>query len=158
MKHTSSLVIVVLFTFFASVSGCATHDHDHEHHNNNSQSETPTKAAQSLHDIWVLISLAGEELSLTNDMPAAQLEIYVADKRVVGFDGCNNFQGSIVSVDDSRLEFGPIMSTRKFCQDMSVSDTFNQKLVLVKSYKREGLVLSLLDEQGTTLMKFKKVD
>ena len=104
------------------------------------------------------MSLAGEELSLANDMPTPQLEIHVADKRVVGFDGCNNFQGSIVSVDDSSLELGPLMSTRKFCQDMPISDTFNQKLVLVKSYKRDGLVLSLLDEQGTTLMKFKKVD
>ncbi|MEK6481057.1 DUF4377 domain-containing protein [Catalinimonas sp. 4WD22] len=111
-----------------------------------------------LHDIWVLESMEAEPIdeSKINDRP--RLEIHLPEMRVMGFDGCNNFNGSIKQVDSAQLVFGPIAGTRKLCNQMDVPDQFNALLNQVNSYKVENLKLYLYNKQGNEILSFQKTD
>jgi heat shock protein HslJ len=45
-----------------------------------------------------------------------ELTVEIADGRISGNGGCNTFHGSLVVADDG-ITIGPLMSTRKFCDD-----------------------------------------
>lgn len=113
-----------------------------------------------LNDIWVVASILGEEVvradnALQKDMT---LELHLKDMRVVGSDGCNNFMGSIISVDQSALKIGALAGTRMMCPDMTLPDLFGKALGEVHSYDIDGLKLNLYDEHGDALLELKKVD
>ena len=113
----------------------------------------------SLHDIWALEEISNQKIEeLGKFAKRPQLEIFVKDMKVVGNDGCNQFSGSIKELDNSHILFAPLMSTRMACPDMIVSDKFNQALVKVASYKRDGLKLLLLDKEGAERLQFQKID
>lgn len=114
-----------------------------------------------LNDIWLVISVGGEEVELveeTGKRKNAQLEIHISEMKVMGNDGCNNFHGSIKSVGEEILEFGPIAGTRMMCIDMTIPDKINTALMQVKKYKIANLKLTLYDEADNELIVFKKVD
>lgn len=114
-----------------------------------------------INDIWLATSLDGEDISMIgangNDKNA-QIEIHVAEMRIMGNDGCNNFTGSITNFDEGLLEFGPIAGTRMMCADMTIPDKFNAALTKVKKYELENMKLIFLDGSGNKLITFKKVD
>ena len=114
-----------------------------------------------LNDIWVVISIEGEEVEPAGEgerRKDAQMEIQLAGSKVSGTDGCNNFTGTIELVSAEDIHFGPLASTRKMCMDMTLPDKFNRAISQVKKYKINNLRLTLLNEQGQTLMVLKKVD
>jgi len=114
-----------------------------------------------LNDIWVLTSLNGKtvrpakEGERTKDV---QMEFHLAEKKVMGTDGCNNFTGLIITVGEKALQLGPLASTRKLCIDITLADDFNQALNKVQSYAIKDLHLILYDKDGTELMTLKKID
>ncbi|WP_282013761.1 DUF4377 domain-containing protein [Marinifilum flexuosum] len=109
-----------------------------------------------LHDIWALESINGESINIKGKRPI--LEINLSTMMVGGNNGCNSYGGKIKHVDNDRLEFGPIASTRRMCQDMDVPDKFDIAMVNTRKYKLDELKLFLLDETGNVLLQFKKVD
>jgi heat shock protein HslJ/uncharacterized membrane protein len=112
----------------------------------------------SLNDIWVLTHLDGEAIdgtALTKGLPT--MELHMAEGRVVGHGGCNNFMGSF-AMEWKTIRFGDLASTMMACPDMSVETAF-LKAISGRSltYESEDLLLVLSSEDGTQL-KFKKVD
>lgn len=111
-----------------------------------------------LHDIWALQSIAGDSLKQGDFYVLPQLEINLTTNQVMGNDGCNNFVGSMKTVTEDSLVFGPLAGTRKACMNMKSSHSFNEKLNATVTYKREQLMLFLYDKEGDELLSFKKVD
>jgi len=111
-----------------------------------------------LNDIWILETLHGQPIDTSQLMKQPYMEVHLADRRVMGHDGCNNFNGAIQQVDSTSLILGPIAGTRKMCPRMEVPDQFNQLLNQVRSYQLRALTLLLYDEQENELMSFIKTD
>ena len=89
------------------------------------------------------------------DIP--RLEIVASEMKYTGSDGCNNFMGGLVVLDDEHLKFGIAAGTRKMCMEMKIPDQFNERLPLVNSYLIKKQVLYLLNADGEQVMQFSKV-
>ncbi len=114
-----------------------------------------------LNDIWVLEALEGEglrdsELTGINSRPI--LEIHVTQSRYMGNDGCNTLNGALQKLDDTRLAFGPAAGTDMACPDMDLPEQFQEALSRVRSYRLQNLNLTLLDENGLEILRFRKTD
>ncbi|QIE58525.1 DUF4377 domain-containing protein [Rasiella rasia] len=114
-----------------------------------------------LHDIWSLQSIGG--MSLESDRYAAsketpRLEIFVAEKRIGGTNGCNNFFGTIESLSETNISFTKMGSTKMMCPNMEIPNLFTNALAETATYKIEKLYLYLYDTSGNELLKFIKVD
>lgn len=111
-----------------------------------------------LHDIWALTHIDSKSYLTENNVKHPTLELYVADKRLLGNNGCNRLIGSLEILTPTDLKFGPLAGTKMMCQNMELSNQFNANLARVRSYKVEVLQLFMYDEDGTELLVFKKVD
>lgn len=109
-------------------------------------------------DIWLLEAIEGQKIVLTSDTERPRLEIQLADMRIMGTDGCNGYFASIDFIDEQKIQFGPIASTRKYCAEMAIPDHFNQQMNQVKIYQVENLKLRLFDGSGNELLLFQKSD
>ncbi len=123
---------------------------------NSKVKEKSNKPNQRLHDIWGTKSINGKLLKSKTNMP--KMEIDLTQMRIFGSDGCNDYNGAITEVSDTKIVFGRIASTRKMCKDMETSSDFNAAMEKVKGYKLEGLNLILVDETGKELISFIKGD
>lgn len=61
---------------------------------------------------WTMVELLGQPVELPADNKKLTLD-FTADQ-VQGYDGCNQFSGSY-EINEGRLIFGPMASTRRFC-------------------------------------------
>jgi heat shock protein HslJ len=112
-----------------------------------------------LNDIWVVDALAGiDNLETVQLKSLPLLEINTKTMNIMGSDGCNRYRAKLTTLEGANIGFGPLMGTKKMCPDMTVANQYNLALSNVKQFKREGLKLSLLDEQGNLLVGFKKID
>lgn len=114
-----------------------------------------------LNDIWLLTSIKGapinpQELKRPNSVPI--LEIHIAKHRILGTDGCNQYGGQLIKLNQTEIEFGAMMGTKKMCSDIEISDAFNQAMSIVKAYKLDGMELTLFDAESNELLTFKKID
>jgi heat shock protein HslJ len=109
-----------------------------------------------LHDIWVPEFIGGEAIDRTAELP--QMELNLTTMKVMGTNGCNNFNGKITSLTSTTIGFGPIMSTRKMCEDMTIPDRFDRALNASVGYKLSDGQLAFLDSEDRETMIFKKVD
>jgi heat shock protein HslJ len=121
---------------------------------------TPEDAAlapldQRLHDIWVLLSINGEQLDRTQARP--QLELFPGESRIAGNGSCNELFGQMEGQGDE-VTFKNIGTTKKFCRDlMALEDSFLTQLQAVNTYRIKDLKLYLLDGKQELLV-FQKVD
>ena len=125
--------------------------------NQMSEKSTNTSTNKNLHDIWALTSMDGQSIDqkkFNDGVPT--LEIYLADKRITGFSGCNNYFASIESMDGSNFVLGPIASTKKYCVDVD-ERAFFEKMNQIESYSLEKMQLSFY-RGDSLLLSFKKVD
>jgi len=120
--------------------------------------ETQETDINRLHDIWALSSIEGEAYTPEQSQKHPTLEIYVADKRVSGNDGCNGIFGGIETLTSTELKFGMLAGTKMMCRDMKVPDAFGKGLAEVRTYQLKELNLYLYDASGKELFVFKKVD
>jgi heat shock protein HslJ len=114
-----------------------------------------------INDIWVLVSINGEAVQQNSEnkrQKTAQIEFNIAEMRVLGNDGCNNFFGSIKNIDSEELILGPLAGTRMACLGTDIPDKFNVALNNVGSYKIENMQLTLSDVSGKELLVFRKID
>ena len=115
-----------------------------------------TEAKVLINDIWVAEMVDGETVAEKPNAP--MLEINSSKMEVIGFDGCNNLNGKIITLTNYELTFGPLAATSKMCTDMTIPGKFNKALSLVRSYRIANLKLSLVDEQGNVLVVLNKSD
>jgi heat shock protein HslJ len=99
---------------------------------------------------WVAAHIAGEALEGTKGLP--ELEIQVEEKRYSGTDGCNNYMGGLIELDEESIRFGVAAGTRMACPDMRIADLFNRTLPEVRSYQRMEGSLHLYDADGKEIM------
>lgn len=115
-----------------------------------------SSANSNLHDIWAAIRINGNPINRMATVP--RLEINLTDMRVMGSDGCNDYSGSIKEVNNTQLIFGNIASTKKMCPKMETADAYNKAIIVVTSYKLDGLNLILYDKDNKEVLAFLKVD
>ncbi len=113
-----------------------------------------------LNDIWALETIAGEAVELGDDAMLQQptIEFQLAERRVGGPNGCNNFSGMLEKVGAGTLRFGPLAMTRKMCRNNTIPDRVTAALDRVAGYRLDGLTLQLLDAAGEPLLGYRKVD
>lgn len=115
-----------------------------------------SKANQRMHDIWIATRIDGNPVNRT--LPVPRLEINLTKMKVMGSDGCNDFQGAIQEVAEEAFFMGNIASTKKMCPEMETANAFNKALNQVASYKLDGLNLMLKDASGKEVLAFLKGD
>lgn len=102
-----------------------------------------------------LTSLAGSEWGFEN---STQFIAFKSKGEVRGFGGCNNFFGTYVQ-DGQALTFGPLASTKKFCQGkMDAESSFLQSVQNTRQYEATHLSMSLIDENGAVLLQLRRKD
>lgn len=156
IKRKSTALFPILMTALltgAVLSGCALNESQYK---NSAIGKTENK--KILNDIWVLEAIEGETITLTADTERPRLEIQLAEMRIMGTDGCNGYFASIDFIDEQQIQFGPIASTRRYCAEMAIPDSFSQKMNDVELYQIENLKLLLFDEAGHEILLFQKVD
>ncbi len=111
-----------------------------------------------LNDIWVLERLNGKEVDKTlfeNKQP--YLEIHIKDSRVLGYAGCNNFNGKFTFEGPDILFSENMAMTLMACPNLELESEFVRSLTrssLKHSFTNNKLVMS----RGDVELVFKKVD
>lgn len=113
----------------------------------------------ALHDIWAFEAMGSmRKESWPSDLDRPVIELYPAEKRIVGSDGCNRFRGTIQRLAPGEISFNPLLSTKMACPEMEASGQFAQALARTASYElREGQLL-FFDSSGKELLRFIKVN
>lgn len=74
---------------------------------------------------WRLISLLGNKIEGRDSNTMKQpFIIFSKDGRASGNAGCNNFSGSYTKTESSLLRFGPLMSTKMYCEGVKYENLF----------------------------------
>lgn len=108
---------------------------------------TGSSSASLMSTKWMLQSLNGKALELAGGSQRPWLQMADGEK-MSGFGGCNQLNGSY-KLDGQRLGFGPIMSTKMYCEQTSgMEKNFLTALGGVDAYQLDGGKLKLM--QGTT--------
>ncbi len=118
------------------------------------QSQQPTLLYQQH---WVATEINGFQVESSEKTP--QIQFDSSSKRFSGSDGCNQIMGSFNTTDD-HLSFGQIASTKMMCPDANslTATQYQQALAKVTSYRASSQLLVLFDQNGQTLIAFKKAD
>lgn len=149
------IFIIVLLS--AGAKSCNDDSKNESTENKMSEKSASKESNKNLHDIWALTAIDGKSLNqeeYNGGVPT--LEIYLADKRVSGFSGCNSYFAEIKSMDGNKFELGPIASTKKYCQNVDESYFF-EKMNRIESYSLDKMKLSFY-QGDSLLLSFKKVD
>ncbi|MDO6760147.1 DUF4377 domain-containing protein [Tamlana sp. 2_MG-2023] len=111
----------------------------------------------NLHDIWAATHINGNTID-NSQTEVPNLEINITKMMIFGTDGCNSYSGSIKTLTENTIDFGPIIMTRKMCMNMEVPDAYTKAISNAISYKREGLTLYFYDANNNETLRFSKVD
>lgn len=113
---------------------------------------TANASDPALHDTyWKLVSVGG--VAAEEGRRDAHLR-FKADGGLAGSTGCNNL-GAVYTLDDDRIAFGPIMTTRMYCREVARTEReFLKRLPEVGRWKIEGNTLELMADSGVTLAIF----
>jgi len=111
--------------------------------------ETQTGSLEKLENTrWELIEIAGEPVSALPGSPPPGFRLNPQGKSLRGFGGCNRIMGSY-TLEGDRLSFGPIATTRRFCEEsQGLEDRFVQAIEQVRTFKLNGDILELYGEYG----------
>lgn len=109
-----------------------------------------------LHNIWAFQKVNGKELipsAYAKGIPV--IELFVAEKRISGHDGCNQINGSF-NTSGNTISFGTILSTLMACpkENLDFGTLLNNK-----TYQfRFGHNRLILTQNGKEIMELKNVD
>jgi len=95
---------------------------------------------------WVLETLNGEKVKLTETGNEMFIQFDMAEKRVNGRAACNRFFGNF-ELDHTKLKFSPMGATRMACPDLQTETEFFQMLEKVDSYSLKDNTLSFLSKE-----------
>ncbi len=123
--------------------------------------EKKRDASFYVNGIWDAVKIHGSIIKVKRIRGGAvipQIQIDIKNMRISGIDGCNNFTGTIKTVNDNNIELSQLAGTRKMCPDMATADIFNEAMTKVKTYKVTDNVLIFFDESGDEILEFSKVN
>lgn len=114
-----------------------------------------SKSMAKLNDVkWVLVTLNGEKVKLSDPNNEMFIQFDEAEKRVNGRAACNRFFGNY-EMDGTKLKFSPMGATRMACPDLAKETEFFGMLDKVDSYKIKDNTLSF-ESKGVVVATFKK--
>lgn len=110
---------------------------------------------------WDVISYNNGQQAVVSVMAASQLTAdFGLDGDLTGFAGCNDYNASYVTSGTDGLQFGPVASTRKFCdQPAGVVDQETQYLAALSTaatYRIDAGKLELRTADGAIAASFAK--
>ena len=108
---------------------------------------------------WSLTQI--NEISIPDHIegtPIPRLEIQVGEMRYLGNDGCNNYSGGIIELEEHSIRFGVVALTRMMCPDMSIPDLFNTSLPGIRTWQIEENKLHLFNAEGIEVMLLRRSD
>ncbi len=114
--------------------------------------------ASLLNATWLVESVNNQELGIDPEkdgLEAPRLKIEVEEMKYSGNDGCNQFIGGLIKLDQNKLKFGIAAVTRKMCIEMAVPDLIHTSLPQVSSYELKGQILRLFNANGDEVMLLK---
>jgi heat shock protein HslJ len=153
MKSYLSLCVLLLI-----LAGCSTS----KKNLSSTAPKPPVKtmpAPASINGIWVLERLNNIEVSTESYTPESpKVEIKSTDKTYTGYSGCNRFNGSLLELNSSAIQFGPGPMTRMACTEDNIESAFLKALFSTKTYSIENGKLHLLDENAKTTCVFKNIN
>ena len=112
-----------------------------------------------LHDIYMLEATGSGNTK--RDHPAsaqATIEFNIVLGRYAGNDGCREFHGAINDLDGERLSLAPPIIIDGVCARDSQTTALLLHLADIAMWRRDGLLLELLDASGERQLLFRKVD
>ena len=102
-----------------------------------------------------LADLAGSEWGLPEG--GDQFVGFKTGGEVAGNGGCNRFFGKYILVG-GELKIGPLASTKKACPNLQDEQKFLSALKDTRAMTATHLKLTLLDENGATIMELQRRD
>ena len=125
-----------------------------------SVSETVTGCGEyiglyELNNSWTLQSIGSKQIDTTNKaVKIPTLELRLNEDRVMGVGGCNRYSGSF-KLEQDKLTFGNLMSTKMACPNMGLESQFLSLLnAKTLPYKIENGMLYI--GEGDNLLTFKR--
>lgn len=125
---------------------------------NKDTTENESNDISRINDIWVLTELNGNEFDRTLLQKHPTLEVHIAENRVIGNDGCNNFFGGLEKLTADELNIGMLAGTKMMCPNINISNEFTTALQSTATYKIAEMQLHLYDADGDEIVVLKKVD
>ncbi len=116
-----------------------------------------------VHDIWALERVDGtgiDSFDADSRREAPYMEFNVTRHEYLGNDGCNPVRGALLSIDaeDLRLDSIAYDDIARSCGDGMLQSQLAAAIGRVARWRREGLELSLLDNNGLEVLSFRKID
>lgn len=106
---------------------------------------------------WRPIEIASEHATLGAGEKELHMVLAGEERNVHGFSGCNNFTGTF-ELDEDRLTFGPLASTRKTCfGGMEQEHAFLGALGATERYEIQGQNLALFGDGEEAVARFESV-
>jgi heat shock protein HslJ len=100
---------------------------------------------------WALVALGDKSDPIGTGGKPLTLRLDPATSRANGFAGCNSFGGSF-ELDGEKLKFGPMISTKMFCESsQEIEDAYLAALAAVASWQLKDGTLILRGAQGPVL-------
>lgn len=141
------------FPFSVTVSAKLSNEHDYAEFKGCGRYYLDSR----LHNIWVVEEMEGQKVRATdfsNGLPT--LELYPAEGKISGHDGCNRLFGKIENYQEA-LKFSAMGSTRMACPNMEKSDQF-LKLISDQSFSYYFESGQLVLKQGDqVVMRLKNI-
>ena len=103
---------------------------------------------------WKLNSLNGETLNDTFTPPT--LGFNLVEMKINGHGGCNSYNGSIKQLGLESMVFGDLINTLKICAEDTIETVYLSALNNVRKYSIDVANLNLKDDNGKTILRFKK--
>lgn len=108
-----------------------------------------------LHDIWGLIELEGSSVPNDDFPKGAILELFPDAEKVIGNDGCNDFNGKFENKGDI-LTFGQLGSTKKSCNENKTGLQLPFSEMSYNYTLKKGILT--LSKGPTVVMRWRKID
>lgn len=117
----------------------------------------------SVHDIWVVRRVAGmpvEDILTPVGGEQPYIEFNIVRRAYLGNDGCGDFSGEILAVDDGAMRLGPAGRPNAVqpCAEDTLGAGLTTALERAALWRREQLWLTLHDNAGAEVVALRKVD
>ena len=102
---------------------------------------------------WKLTELMGHKIQDSSIKKEMYLVLKKTDSRVEGNGGCNAFS-STFTLQNNQITFGPLVSTKIFCQGIEAENEFFKALSSADHYYLKSDTLSLTHGEVLRVAKF----
>ncbi|MDT8439028.1 MAG: DUF4377 domain-containing protein [Wenzhouxiangellaceae bacterium] len=90
--------------------------------------------------------------------PQARMEFSIAQARYAGHDGCREFEGKILVLNERQLQLAPPVFRGQPCAAGDDISVLGNGLEAVSAWQRSGMRLQLLDADSKVLVELRKID